>query len=166
MTLKEWNPVSSTLLYHRAIDKRAASFIVFLEKIMRSEWRNTYAVFMSGYASKSISALCSCLSAHLSADLNSRYRERKSNSLRVSPLGYRCGAYSRPANLASSSIRCKTSMTSSDLVPATTATKEQFHVWASRFVMNVYNSPFDSDDSSIASREPEFSGKSSHSRLL
>ena len=43
---------------------------------------------MSGYSSNRIAALCFCLSVHLSADLKSKYRERISNSLRVSPLEY------------------------------------------------------------------------------
>ncbi len=51
MTLKEWNPASSTLLYHFAIDKRAASLIVFFEKIIRKEWHRPYAVLISGYSS-------------------------------------------------------------------------------------------------------------------
>lgn len=37
MTLNEWIPASSTLLYHLAIDRRAASLIVFFENIMRKE---------------------------------------------------------------------------------------------------------------------------------
>lgn len=72
MTLKERNPASSTLLYQRAMDRRAASLIVFLAKIIRREWHSPYAVWMSGYSSNSISALCFCLSVHLSADLNRR----------------------------------------------------------------------------------------------
>ena len=88
MTLKECIPASSTLLYHRAIARRAASFMVFLEKIIRREWHKPYAFLMSGYSSNRIAALCFCFSVHLSADLKSRYRERISNSLRVSPLEY------------------------------------------------------------------------------
>ena len=37
MTLNEWNPASSTWLYHLAMASLAASFIVFLENIIRSE---------------------------------------------------------------------------------------------------------------------------------
>ena len=37
MTLKEWNPASSTLLYHLAMESLAASLIVFFEKIILSE---------------------------------------------------------------------------------------------------------------------------------
>ena len=37
MTLKEWSLDSSTLLYHLAMESRAASLIVFLEKIIRRE---------------------------------------------------------------------------------------------------------------------------------
>lgn len=72
MTLKEWNPAFSTLFFHLAMDRRAASLIVFLEKIIRSEWHNPYAVLMSGYSSKSIAARCFCLPVHFSADLNKR----------------------------------------------------------------------------------------------
>ena len=72
MTLKEWNFASSTLLYHLAIDSLAASLIVFLENIIRSEWHSPYAFFMSGYSSNNIFARCFCLSVHLSADLKRR----------------------------------------------------------------------------------------------
>ena len=51
MTLKERNPASSTLLYQRAMDRRAASLIVFLAKVIRREWHSPYAVLMSGYSS-------------------------------------------------------------------------------------------------------------------
>ena len=71
MTLKECIPASSTLLYHRAIARRAASFMVFLEKIIRREWHKPYAFLMSGYSSNRIAALCFCFSVHLSADLKS-----------------------------------------------------------------------------------------------
>ena len=70
--VNECSPASSTLLYQRAIDRRAASLIVFLEKIILREWHRPYAVFMSGYSSKSIAARCFCLSVHLSADMKSR----------------------------------------------------------------------------------------------
>ena len=43
MTLNEWNPASSTLLYHLAMDRRTASFIVFFEKIILKEWQSLYA---------------------------------------------------------------------------------------------------------------------------
>ena len=59
--------------------------MVFLENIIRREWHKPYAFLTSGYSSNSIAALCFCLSVHLSADLKSKYRERISNSLRVSP---------------------------------------------------------------------------------
>ncbi len=70
--MKEWNPAFSTLLYQRAMDSRAAFLIVFLVKIIRSEWHSPYAVWMSGYSSNNIAALCFCLSVHLSADLNNK----------------------------------------------------------------------------------------------
>ena len=72
MTLNEWNPASSTLLYHLAIASRAASLTVFFENIIRREWQSPYAACMSGYSSNSIRARCFCLSVHLSADLNNR----------------------------------------------------------------------------------------------
>ena len=37
ITLKEWKPASSTLLYHFAIDSLAASLTVFLAKIILRE---------------------------------------------------------------------------------------------------------------------------------
>ena len=89
MTFNEYIPASS--IYHRAIARRAASFMVFFENIILKEWHNPYAFLMSGYSSKSIAALCFCLFVHLSADLKSKYRERISNSLRVSPLEYQYG---------------------------------------------------------------------------
>lgn len=49
------------------LDRRTASLIVFLAKIVRSEWHSTYAVLMSGYSSNNILALCFCLPVHLSA---------------------------------------------------------------------------------------------------
>ena len=69
MTLKEWNPAFSTLLYHFAIVSLAASLMVFLAKIILSEWQSEYAFCKSGYSSKRISDLFFCLSVHLSADL-------------------------------------------------------------------------------------------------
>ena len=72
MTLNEWNPASSTLLYHLAMDRRAASFIVFFEKIILKEWQSPYAFFISGYSSNNIAARCFCLSVQSLADLNSR----------------------------------------------------------------------------------------------
>ena len=38
MTFNERIPASSTLLYHRAIARYAASFMVFFENIIRREW--------------------------------------------------------------------------------------------------------------------------------
>ena len=72
MTLKECSLASSTLLYHRAMAKRAASLTVFFEKIIRREWHKPYALWMSGYSLNSITALCFCFSVHLLADLNNR----------------------------------------------------------------------------------------------
>ena len=63
----------------------------------------------------------------------------------------------------SSSIRCRTAITSSAFVPATTATKDYSRVCASRLVTKVYSSPLESEDSSMASRGPRFSGNSNHS---
>ena len=91
MTFNERIPASSTLLYHRAIARYAASFMVFFENIIRREWHKPYAFLISGYSSNRMAALCFCLSVHLSADLKSKYREHISNSLRVSPLEYRYG---------------------------------------------------------------------------
>ncbi len=70
MTLNCFIPVSSTLLYHRTIARRAASLIVFLVKIIRSEWHNLYTILISGYSSNNIAALYFCQSVHLPADLN------------------------------------------------------------------------------------------------
>lgn len=36
------------------LDRRTVSLIVFLAKIVRSEWHSTYAVLMSGYSSNNI----------------------------------------------------------------------------------------------------------------
>ena len=83
--LKEWNPASSTLLYHLAIDSLAASLIVFLANIILNEWQSEYASCKSGYSSKSILALFFCLSVHLSADLKSRYLLLASSSFLLSP---------------------------------------------------------------------------------
>ena len=85
MTLNEWNPASSTLLYHFAIDSLAASLTVFLAKIILREWHSEYAFCRSGYSSKRIFALFFCLSVHLSADLKSRYLLLASSSFLVSP---------------------------------------------------------------------------------
>ena len=63
----------------------------------------------------------------------------------------------------SSPIRRRTVITSSTFVPATTATRDRSRVFASRLVTNVYSSPLESEDSSMASRGPMFSGNSSHS---
>ena len=38
MVLKDLNSASATRLYHRAKLNRAASLMVFLENIIRSEW--------------------------------------------------------------------------------------------------------------------------------
>ena len=40
------------------LDRRTVSLIVFLAKIVRSEWHRTYAVLMLGYSSNNILALC------------------------------------------------------------------------------------------------------------
>ena len=87
MTLKEENPASSTLLYQRAMARRAASLIAFLENIILRDWQSPYTVFISGYCSNSIAARCFCPSVHFRPDLNRRYLKRMSNFLRVSPLG-------------------------------------------------------------------------------
>ena len=84
MTLKECSLASSTLLYHRAMAKRAASLTVFFEKIIRREWHKPYALWMSGYSLNSITALCFCFSVHLLADLNT-----DSGSVSAVPYGYR-----------------------------------------------------------------------------
>ena len=51
MTLKECIPASSTLLYHPAIARRAASFMVFFENTILKEWHKPYVFLMSGYSS-------------------------------------------------------------------------------------------------------------------
>lgn len=38
MTLNEWEPAFSTLVYHLTIDSHVASLIVFFESIILSEW--------------------------------------------------------------------------------------------------------------------------------
>lgn len=40
MVLKEWNPASSILLYHRAMESRTSCLIVFLEKFILSDWHS------------------------------------------------------------------------------------------------------------------------------
>ena len=72
MTLNEWNPASSTWLYHLAIASLVASFMVFLEKIILKECDSPYAFFISGNSLKRISACSRCLWVHFSPDLKSR----------------------------------------------------------------------------------------------
>lgn len=69
---------------------------------------------------------------------------------------------SSTARRFSSSIRRSASITSSDFVPATTAIRDFSLVRASRLVTNVYSSPLDSEDSSMAILVPMLSGNSSH----
>ena len=67
---------------------------------------------------------------------------------------------SSTAKRFSSLIHLSTPITSSDFVPATTATRDLSLVHASLLVTNVYSSPLESDDSSMAILGPMLSGKS------
>lgn len=58
----------------------------------------------------------------------------------------------------SSSIRCRTAITSSAFVPATTATKDCSRVCVSWLVTKVYNSPLESEDSSMQAADRHFPG--------
>ena len=63
----------------------------------------------------------------------------------------------------SSSIICNTKIASSDFVPETTVMRDCSLVRASLFLTNVYNSPFDREDSYIANLGTIFSGNSHQS---
>ena len=91
MTFNERIPASSTLLYHRAIARYAASFMVFFENIIRREWHKPYAFLISGYSSnakaESFNAKIKLFRANLSGVADKKFfLFHIANAICVSPL--------------------------------------------------------------------------------
>ena len=135
------------LLYHFAIDRRAASFIVFFEKIIHREWQSPDAYRMSGYQRCLIISSCTASQASFRIWNLSIARSALGKAVRIilSIESERSSVTSRTVRRFSSSIFRSTAITSSDFVPATTATNDRSLVQTSRFVTNVYSSPLDSN---------------------
>ena len=84
MSLKALLSNSPTLAYHFLMLLRPASLSHFWAKIILRECARLYAISISGYSSKSISARSLWLGVHFSGDTISRYLLRMSSSAFVS----------------------------------------------------------------------------------